>query len=281
LKLKMSSIEIDCSGQSETAVSRVDHKFKRALQLALGVALVPMMLSGAGKQTQTPPYAPEGEQSIPLIRSVEGPDLFRSYCAPCHGLSGKGAGPAAPALKAKVPDLTLLARNHRGQFPAAYVREVIMGDEVVLAHGSREMPIWGPVFHQVEADVDRGNVRLENLVKYLQSIQAIAPADTPSGAELYMRHCAVCHGNDLKGTGPAPHPFRAPPDLTTLARRHGGKFPDAYVSGVLRNGVVLPAHGPAEMPVWGDEFTANGLGEAQVAMRIARLTNYVKSVQVK
>ena len=257
----------------------VDNRVKRALHLGLGIALASVILTGAGRQTQT---APKGEQeSIPLIRSVEGPDLFRAYCAPCHGIFGKGAGPVAPALKAKVPDLTLLARNHRGQFPAAYVREVIMGDKVVTAHGSREMPIWGPIFHQIEADVDRGNVRLENLVKYLESIQEVAAQDTPSGAELYARHCAVCHGNDLKGTGPAPYPFRSPPDLTTLAQRNGGKFPDAYVSSVLRNGVVLPAHGPAEMPVWGDEFKIKRLSEVQVKLRITRLTNYIQSLQVK
>ena len=254
-------------------------KFKEALPLALIIVLIPVILSGAAGQNQVAPNA--NGQFTPLIRSVEGPDLFRAYCAPCHGLSGKGSGPAAPALKAQVPDLTLLARNHRGQFPAAYVREVIVGDKVVIAHGSREMPVWGPVFHQIEADVDRGNVRLENLVQYLESIQAVTASDTPSGAELYTQHCAVCHGNDLKGTGPAPYPYRPPPDLTTLAKRHGGKFPDAYVSRVLRNGVVMPAHGPAEMPVWGDEFTAKRLDEAQVTLRIARLTNYVKSLQAK
>jgi mono/diheme cytochrome c family protein len=260
-------------------VSRLGEKFKRVLPLALIIVLVPVILSGAARQNQTAPNA--DEQFRPLIRSVEGPDLFRAYCASCHGLSGKGSGPAAPALKAQVPDLTLLARNHRGQFPAAYVREVIMGDEVVIAHGSREMPVWGPVFHQIEADVDRGNVRVENLVKYLESIQAVTAAEAPSGAQLYAQHCAVCHGNDLKGTGPAPYPYRRPPDLTTLAKRHGGKFPDAYVSSVLRNGVVLPAHGPAEMPVWGDEFTAKRLDQAKVASRITQLANYVKSHQAK
>ncbi len=154
-----------------------------------------------------------------------------------------------------------------------------MGDEVLSSHGSREMPIWGSIFHQIEEDVDWGNVRLENLVKYLESIQTAS--NTPSGAELYRQHCAVCHGNDLKGSGPVPYPFRAPPDLTTLARRHGGKFPDAYVSNVLRNGVVMPAHGPAEMPIWGADFTMERLGETQVALRITNLTNYIKSLQEK
>lgn len=101
------------------------------------------------------------------------------------------------------------------------------------------------------------------------------------GADLFRADCAACHGDDLKGTGPAPYPFRAAPDLTTLARRHGGKFPEAYVSRVLREGVVMPAHGPAEMPVWGPDFTMDRPGQAQAALRITSLTNYIKSMQEK
>ena len=251
---------------------------RMAFRFALAVALVGIVLPKDNTFAQSGSNG-EDQQSTPLIRSVEGPNLFRSYCASCHGVTGKGGGPAASALKAKVPDLTLLARNHRGQFPTAYVREVIMGDKVIAAHGSREMPIWGPIFHQIEADVDRGNVRLENLVRYLQSIQEVPITDSPSGAQLYAQHCAACHGNDLKGGGSAPYPFRTPPDLTTLTRRHGGNFPDVYVSRVLRSGVVLPAHGPAEMPVWGDEFTSNRLSGGQVTSRIMALKSYIKSRQ--
>jgi mono/diheme cytochrome c family protein len=105
---------------------------------------------------------------------------------------------------------------------------------------------------------------------------------SPSGAELYRQHCATCHGTDLQGNGPFPPPYREPPSLLTLSRRHGGKFPEAYVTRVLRNGVTLPAHGPAEMPVWGAEFAAtNGLDEAQVALRIKKLSSYLKSLQAK
>ncbi|MGC2831466.1 MAG: cytochrome c [Candidatus Acidiferrum sp.] len=104
----------------------------------------------------------------------------------------------------------------------------------------------------------------------------------PTGAELYNKHCAVCHGTDLKGAGPFPPPYRTPPDLTTLANRHGGKFPAAYVSNVLKNGVRLPAHGPAEMPVWGSDFEARDrLEKIQVKARIKELTDYIKSLQQK
>ncbi len=108
----------------------------------------------------------------------------------------------------------------------------------------------------------------------------VTSSNFPSGAELYKEHCAVCHGNDLKGVGPVPVPYRVPPDLTKLAQRHGGKFPDGYVTDVLRNGVTMPAHGPAEMPTWGTDFREmDGLGATQVKLRIANLTSYIKSRQ--
>lgn len=106
-----------------------------------------------------------------------------------------------------------------------------------------------------------------------------------AGARLYKENCAVCHGNDGKGNGPPPETsaFTAPPpDLTTLAKRHGGKFPDAYVESVLRNGTTVPDHGPVEMPVWGTLFKAEAKSdEPQVALRIINLTNYLKSIQEK
>jgi mono/diheme cytochrome c family protein len=103
-----------------------------------------------------------------------------------------------------------------------------------------------------------------------------------SGAELFKNHCVVCHGNDLKGSGPFPPPYRVPPDLTTLSRRHAGRFPEYYVLQVLRHGVSLPAHGPAEMPAWGTEFEATSpSSKTQVESRIRNLTNYIKSRQAK
>ncbi|MGC1967608.1 MAG: cytochrome c [Candidatus Acidiferrales bacterium] len=124
-----------------------------------------------GSQTAREPGNSENQQT--LIRSVDGVDLYRAYCASCHGKDGKGNGPVAPALKATVPDLTVIAKNNGGKFPTARVRRIIEGQGMIASHGSREMPVWGPIFSQVEADVDRGPVRLENLVKYLESIQSM------------------------------------------------------------------------------------------------------------
>jgi hypothetical protein len=77
----------------------------------------------------------------------------------------------ASKLKEKVPDLTILSKNNKGQFPASLVRTTIEGASTATSHGTRVMPIWGPIFHQVEDDKDFGYVRVENLLKYLESIQ--------------------------------------------------------------------------------------------------------------
>jgi len=104
-----------------------------------------------------------------------------------------------------------------------------------------------------------------------------------SGAEMYKQYCAVCHGTGGKGDGPAASALKIPPpDLTTLAKRHDGKFPDDYVATVLRNGAKNPAHGTAEMPIWGPIFGTMSQGdEGQVSLRISNLTKYLKSLQVQ
>jgi mono/diheme cytochrome c family protein len=109
----------------------------------------------------------------PVIRSVDGAGIFRNYCASCHGLDGRGNGPVSKALKRKIPDLTRLSQRNDSAFPAIHVRNTIMfgGDDLLPAHGSKEMPMWGPIFHEIEFDHDLGNVRLENITKYLESIQ--------------------------------------------------------------------------------------------------------------
>ena len=75
-------------------------------------------------------------------------------------------------MKTKPADLTILAKNNGGNFPTQRVLKFISGDDPsLLAHGSREMPLWGAIFHQVEADQDWGEVRLDAVTKYLESIQ--------------------------------------------------------------------------------------------------------------
>ena len=110
----------------------------------------------------------------------------------------------------------------------------------------------------------------------------IQPAPANSGSEMFKQYCAACHGTTGKGDGPAASALKQPPaNLTTLTKRHDGKFPEDYVANVLRNGVKAPAHGDAEMPVWGPLFSSMDQNEAVVNLRIGNLTKYIKSIQAK
>jgi hypothetical protein len=79
----------------------------------------------------------------------------------------------ATSLKTTPPDLTKINMRNGGKFPLARVQRIISGEESLAAgHGSREMPVWGPVFSQVAWDQDLGRVRVDNLARYLETLQA-------------------------------------------------------------------------------------------------------------
>jgi mono/diheme cytochrome c family protein len=128
------------------------------------ILLVSVAIS-ASAQTTSPPQ--------PAMRPVDGATIFRNNCAACHGREGRGNGPASKALKRNLSDLTRLSQRNGGTFPAIHVRTTIMfgADGLLPTHGSKPMPIWGPIFHEIEFDQDLGNVRLENVTKYLESLQ--------------------------------------------------------------------------------------------------------------
>ena len=103
---------------------------------------------------------------------TSGRQMFDAYCASCHGQSGKGDGPAAPALKVPATDLTRLAASHAGTFPESHVAEAIKGDWMTAAHGSKDMPVWGPVFLYLgQYDPGEMQLRTRNLAKYIESMQ--------------------------------------------------------------------------------------------------------------
>jgi mono/diheme cytochrome c family protein len=111
----------------------------------------------------------------------------------------------------------------------------------------------------------------------------IKPAPAESGQAMFSQYCAVCHGKDAKGSGPAAPALKVPPpDLTTLARRKGGTFPSAYVSNVIRLGGDVAAHGSKDMPMWGRAFSSlSPHDDTIVQQRISNLTSYIKSLQEK
>jgi mono/diheme cytochrome c family protein len=104
--------------------------------------------------------------------SASGQEMYTSYCAVCHGTEGKGAGPAASALKTAPADLTRLSANNGGKYPALKVSSAIRGTNDLPAHGSKDMPVWGQVFWGLsnghEGEVQQ---RVANLTQYLETLQ--------------------------------------------------------------------------------------------------------------
>lgn len=106
------------------------------------------------------------------IDPTSGSAMYRSYCASCHGADGRGAGPVASTLKQGPPNLTLLAKNNGGRFPGERVQQILGMNPGAEAHGSKEMPVWGNVFRNEREPRTTVLLRIGNLTKYLESMQA-------------------------------------------------------------------------------------------------------------
>jgi mono/diheme cytochrome c family protein len=100
---------------------------------------------------------------------TDGATMYNSYCATCHGVAGVGDGPAAKALAKAPADLTRLSARNGGQFPDTKVKRYIEGLDEVPAHGSRDMPMWGPLFRSLNRDT--APLRVQALADFLRSIQ--------------------------------------------------------------------------------------------------------------
>jgi mono/diheme cytochrome c family protein len=130
------------------------------------------LLAAAGLMLAAPTFAQTTIKKEPIkpISEVAGSATFNAYCTVCHGPSGRGDGPAAKALVKAPADLTQISKRNNGKFPGTRVKMEISGDTTVAAHGTRDMPTWGPLFKSTEGSTSE--LRMKNLVDYLESIQA-------------------------------------------------------------------------------------------------------------
>jgi mono/diheme cytochrome c family protein len=121
--------------------------------------------TAAPASAQTPAAADESR--------VSGKSVFTTYCASCHGESGRGNGAVAIFLRRRPADLTQIALRNKGTFPADKVFAMIDGRQVVKVHGDSQMPVWGDAFAKSTTDADERGVKakIDALVQYLESIQ--------------------------------------------------------------------------------------------------------------
>lgn len=135
--------------------------------LITGAVLLALALPGFGQQGKTQIK----KATIEYTNPASGAEMFMAYCAACHGSDGRGAGPAASALKKAPANLTLLMKKNNGKFPILAVQNMIQGDNSPAAHGSRDMPMWGDIFRSVSASKAVVDIRVRNLREYIESIQ--------------------------------------------------------------------------------------------------------------
>lgn len=112
--------------------------------------------------------------NIPVEKTspISGRQMFTSYCAPCHGVDGRGHGPAAAALTTMPTDLTVLSRRNHGAFPDVHIVTVLQFGAEGSAHGTPQMPVWGPILAQMNrTNTQDKQLRISNLSRYIETMQ--------------------------------------------------------------------------------------------------------------
>jgi len=137
-----------------------------AVLFAASGTVLPGQQAGA---TNQPPQKTIEKAPITRSNAASGMQMFKDYCAACHGATGKGDGPAAELLKSPPPDLTALAKNNNGKFPEDRFVAVLHFGAGGHAHGTSDMPVWGPLFRTQNTALTE--LRISNLNAYVKSIQ--------------------------------------------------------------------------------------------------------------
>jgi len=135
--------------------------------VTVALAMIAMAQQPAPSQDKVIKHVP-----VKQTNASSGSEMYKSYCAVCHGLDGKGTGPAASALKVDPTDLTELSAKNGGKYPSLHISSVLRGEAETPAHGSKDMPVWGPLFRHLsqghDAEVQQ---RIANLNQYVESLQ--------------------------------------------------------------------------------------------------------------
>ena len=119
--------------------------------------------------------------------------------------------------------------------------------------------------------------------------QELGPVGAISAKDDFRHYCAQCHGLSGVGNGPTAAALKKKPtDLTQLAKKNGGVFPEQEVRDFIDGTRTTPSHGTREMPIWGYQFGAparTGSGSSysnvNVGKKIDLLVAYIKSIQQK
>ena len=131
---------------------------------AIGSFLAAVALVASGSLATSQERQPKADYS-------SGEYLYRTYCASCHGQTGRGDGPAAATFSRPLSDLTTLASRAGGDFPRAEVTRIVDGQQKTTGHTPGDMPKWGRVLRSLEGDDRTVRQQIEAVVQYLESLQ--------------------------------------------------------------------------------------------------------------
>lgn len=132
--------------------------------MCLAVVLAGLAVLSAGAQAPVP-------QQPALQKTTVGSELYKFYCSNCHGQDAKGR-PATPAMRTPSADLTRLATANGGVFPRESIRALLAkGPQKGAGHGTSDMPAWGTIFRAFDKNDTMVDVRIDNLVGYIESLQ--------------------------------------------------------------------------------------------------------------
>jgi len=144
--------------------------------IILTCAVIALAMGGARLSGQSPQATQPPTNKTLKIVAIEqskpdsGAQMFKDYCASCHGVDGRGDGPAVAFLKTPPPDLRLMAQRNNGKYPALQVKVILtQGPGSTHAHGDLDMPTWGSLFRSIH--YGSPELRIANLTTFIKSIQ--------------------------------------------------------------------------------------------------------------
>lgn len=156
--------------------AKKDRQPARAGALAVavlgGLLFAPLAAVPATAQ-QPVAQPPVAQPDTEMRQRVTGGEVFRTYCATCHGSSGRGDGPLASSMRRKPADLTEISKRNGGEYPSEIVFRTIDGKTPVRGHGGPDMPVWGDAFARSRDGGDAATVkeRIDSLVEFIRTLQ--------------------------------------------------------------------------------------------------------------